>query len=399
MGVVSRDQLFKTPVITKIISELNTPDDYLQRLLGIQIGTKNKVIVDGTTASWDLFHNSRNIGTVSAPYSASNKRQRKPYGQRLANMVRMKEHMLFNDGDFERYRVPGGPVGSIDEYGMNHVKLQLSQFKKIFASTREWVLSRMLRGGFGMKVGSDATTYVLCEVDDASRIITVDSGLPAAHKAQLAVKSGGADAIDVSWADASADIINQMMDLDQYSARVSGRPIRHIILNSNTAGHLMKNTQLASVRGTANRLFDSMTGNPVSLNPDGSLPAPPTAYGYKMTFGAMPRHVFHIYDSGTTVPGTAEDFASQISGSNWSPFIPDGYAIFLPEPGDWVGLLEGTEIYRENIMSQPVKARGFTSWSRTVVDPVSGEEVHQLDNFLPVIYEPYAYYYAEVVFS
>jgi hypothetical protein len=41
---------------------------------------------------------------------------------------------------------------------------------------------------------------------------------------------------------------------------------------------------------------------------------------------------------------------------------------------------------------------GMASWATPVIDP-SGVELKMLDNCLPVVYEPYAIYFADVVFA
>jgi hypothetical protein len=69
--------------------------------------------------------------------------------------------------------------------------------------------------------------------------------------------------------------------------------------------------------------------------------------------------------------------------------------IITPDPGNWCGSIVGSEYIRENVTSDMREVYGFNAWSTPVIDP-PGREVKQLDNFLPVLYEPYAVYYAKV---
>jgi hypothetical protein len=63
-------------------------------------------------------------------------------------------------------------------------------------------------------------------------------------------------------------------------------------------------------------------------------------------FGAIPLYTFHVYNGGLVKAGTAEGFDAQISASNFEPFIPDNSALITPEPGDWLGMMEGSEYVR-----------------------------------------------------
>lgn len=384
MTYVTRESLFKTPIITKVISEIDTPGSLFQRFYGLTPGGTQSIIAQGSTASWDLFHSTRSIGTLTARRTGPTTRNRKPYGNRVAQMVRIHEKMIIPDEDLMRYRAAGQPIGTFDQSGQRYVGQQLSYFSQIFRNTREWTVSRMFRGGFGF--ASNGESFKLTEAGAGGNIGEVDYGIPAAHKNQL----GGI--IATSWNNAAAEIVSQLMNLEKYAARVNGRPPRHIWLNGTTGQELMNNTQLTNVRGTAMRIFDTLTRR--EIDPNSRFPDT----GYDIIFGALPQYTFHVYNAGLVAPGTSEDFSAQINSSNFQYFIPDEYAIITPDPGDWCGMMEGTEYYRRNVADQNMEeARGMQAWSTPVIDP-SGQEIKMLDNFLPVIYEPYAMYYAKVIF-
>lgn len=386
---VSREKLFSTPVITGILSQIDVPGSLFQRFYGLGPGGAQSRRIQGRTASWDLFHSTRSIAKVSGPMAPAAQRSRKPYGTRTAALMRVHEKMTIHDEILMRYRPAGAAIGTIDDRGTQYVRDQLGYFSQVFKNTREYAVSRMFRGGFGLKESSDGMVFTTRA--DGTKLIDVDMGIPATHFDQLNLAGMGGNVIDASWATASTDIVSQFMRLDVYAERVNGRPTRHIWVNGNTARYLFENTQLASIRGTSVRIFDSLTRreiDPASKYPD---------TGFDLIFGAMPLHIFHVYNGGLVAPGTAEDFDSQISNSNFEMFIPDNVAIITPEPGTWCGVLEGSEYIREREGSEMQEIYGMGSWSRPVLEP-SGQEVYMLDNFLPVIYEPYAIYYATVIF-
>ena len=385
MTFVSREKLFQTPVITRLVSEIDTPGSLLQRVYGLTPNSPRSNRVQGRAASWDLFHATRSIATVRAPRTGPAQRSRKPFGTRSAQLVRIHEKLFIGDEDLMRFRPAGAPLGSVDLNGQTYVRQQLAYFTQIFRNTREWMISRMFRNGFGVKVTGDE--YQLVERGDANALFTVDYGIPSDHFNQL---NG---LVDSSWDDPSTDIIGQLMALEVQAERENGRPPRHIWLNGNTAKHLFNNTQLSAVRGTAMRIFDSQTRREI----DAGSRFPDT--GYDIVFGAIPLYTFHVYNGGLVKAGTGEGFDAQISASNFEPFIPDNSALITPEPGDWLGMMEGSEYVRENVtVSQMSERYGMAAWATPVIDP-SGVELKMLDNCLPVVYEPYAIYFADVVFA
>jgi len=386
MTFVSREKLFQTPVITGLVSQIDVPGSLFQRFYGLAGRGKP---VQGRHTGWDLFHATRSVAGVRAPRSGPATRDRKPYGSKSAQLLRLHEKMVIFDEDLMRYRPAGAPIGSIDDGGKAYVRQQLGYFSQVFRNTREWVVSRMFRGGFGVKSVGDELR--LCEFSDSDAIFKVDYELPAGHKDQLDV-TGSGDIIDTSWDDASADIVSQITKLDVQAERVSGYPTRHIWLNGNTAYYLFENTQLASIRGTSVRIFDTLSRR--EIDPASKLPDT----GYDIVFGAMPLHRFHVYNGGLVAPGTAENYASQIASANYQFFIPDNYAIITPEPSpDWCEMHSGSEYIRENVTSQMREVYGMNAWSTPVIDP-PGQEVKMVDNFLPVLYIPRALFYAEVIF-
>lgn len=387
MTYVSREKLFQTPVITGLVSQIDVPGSLFQRFYGLAGRGKP---VQGRHTGWDLFHATRSVAGVRSPRSGPAMRDRKPYGSKSAQLLRLHEKMIIFDEDLMRYRPAGAPIGSIDDSGKAYVRQQMGYFSQVFRNTREWAVSRMFRGGFGVKSVGDE--LLLCESGDADALFTIDYEIPAGHKAQLDV-SGSGDIIDTSWDDPAADIVSQFTRLDVQAERVSGYPTRHIWINGNTAQYLFENTQLATVRGTSVRVFDTLSRR--EIDPASKLPDT----GYDIVFGAMPLHRFHVYNGGLVAPGTAENYSSQIASGNYEFFIPDNYAIITPEPSaDWCEMHSGSEYIRENVTSSMREVYGMNAWSTPVIDP-PGQEVKMVDNFLPVLYIPRALFYAEVIFA
>jgi hypothetical protein len=110
MTFVSREKLFQTPVITRLVSEIDTPGSLLQRVYGLTPNSPRSNRVQGRAASWDLFHATRSIATVRAPRTGPAMRNRKPYGTRSAQLVRVHEKLFIGDEDLMRFRPAGAPL-------------------------------------------------------------------------------------------------------------------------------------------------------------------------------------------------------------------------------------------------------------------------------------------------
>lgn len=381
---ITREQLMHTAFITRVLSQIDTPGSLFQNFYRMTAGSPGSQRVEGRNLGWDLFHATRSMAVGRPPRTGPANKPRKPYGHVSATAYRSHEKLFIPDEELIRYRPAGGPIGSIDQNGATYIRQQLSYMVQKFRNAREFMVSRMFRGGWGVKiVGED---YQLVELDAGT--FNVDVQMPSAHKGvEWKTLTSAADSLP--WSDVSADIPGQFRALETRAARVHGAPPRHIWLNGDTANYLFSNTQLQNLAGTAFRVFESMTRR--EIDPNSKYPDT----GYDIVFRGMPLYTFHIYNGGLVNAGTSESFDDQISTSNFTKFLPDDYIIVTPEPGGWCGYIEGSELIRRNVTSQAEMAYGFSSWGTPVIDP-PGVEYKALDNGLPALYEPYAIYYAKV---
>ena len=213
--------------------------------------------------------------------------------------------------------------------------------------------------------------------------MTIDFQIPAAQKGaniDTLVTAGSQG----DWSTPATDVIGQLLELNAAAEKASGYPIRHVWINSTTLNLLLDNDKLQAVGGSAFRIFDSLTMTQVDTS------AGPRQSGYIYVFRAIPQFIFHVYDGVLNVNVDDND-----GNTNAMKIVPDDYAIFTPEPGDWMGMAEGSEVVQENYNTQPREVFGFHSWSTPVLDP-GGRELKMVDNFLPVLYVPRSVYYLKV---
>jgi hypothetical protein len=378
-GEITIHQLFQTPTITGIISRIKTPLSLLQNFYNLQVGGSASKNEPGRNIGWDIFDSTRTMAQVRAPGTGPGTTSQKPVGHVSAQVMRLHEKIVLLQEYIARTRPPGSQFGTLDGNGMQYVRRQLTYGTRRFRNAREFMVSRMFRGGFGVKVGAGGDEWTLCETDTSGVTFTVDFQVPSANKTYLELGSG-ADIITAPWDDPATQVMSQLYAINRAYERLHGWRLEHIWINSTRLADLMLNLEFQAVGGSAYRVFDSLTKRDITSEEG----RPDT--GFEIVFRAVPQFRFHVYDgvlsalSPTTVDGTAEADVSRI--------IPDNNAIFTPEPSsEWLGLINGSEYIAENVMDQGKEVYGFHNWTTRVIDP-AGWELKLLDNCLPALFLP-----------
>jgi hypothetical protein len=377
-GEISIHQLLQSPVITKLVSQLAVRDSVMQRFFGLQIGSSSITRQSGRYVGWDIFNKTRTLAKGRAPNAGPSTVSRKPIGNVSTQCFRSHEKIhLFQDEVF-RTRPLGTAIGNVDVRGQDYVRKQVDFLTQRFRNSREFMVSRIPRGGFGVELSGE--DWFLVEKDDAGATFTVDYQVPAANQ-------GDVDGLfDVDWSDPNAPIINHLLELERRSERLTGYPIRHHWINGTAFGYMLENIGLQNVGGSAYRIFDTMTKRETDID-KGGFPST----GFDVVFRALPLHTFHIYNGVLNV-NTDDSTATADS----SMIIPDGKMASFPEPSsEWIGGIEGSEIVAENVMDMGKEVFGFHNWSTRVIDP-AGWEMKMVDNFIPTLYIPSAVYYPTI---
>lgn len=380
-GEITLQQLMQTPVITRVVSRIKTPMTLFQSFFGMLPGQASTQNVSGRYLGWDIFDKTRLIAEGRAPGTGPATVQRKAVGHVSAVAYRAHEKMTLLHEEIFRTRPLGQQFGVVDVNGQNYINRQLEYLTQRFRNSREFMISRMLRGGFG--VLQTGETWV--PVEKGAGTFDIDYSMPAEHLNQLDMGTGS-DVIDAGWQTASTNVIKHVLNMNRAFERLHGRPLRHIWINSTTFEMLLNNTSLQNTAGTAYRIFDSLTARQQS-----SAEGIPDS-GFDVVFRGLPLQTFHIYDGVLNVNQSVDSDTA----ANSSMFIPDNYAIFMPDPSaDWVGYINSSEFVKENIMDNGKQVYGFHSWTTNTIDP-AGVELKMIDNGLPVLYVPKSIAYGKV---
>ena len=386
MPGLSYDQLMRVPQIVALYEQLHTPASFFQRYFKLQPTDTPVVVSQQRTFGYDLIAATRTIAPLSAPMAPPTGVGPKPVGTAMASLYRIHPKTTIADEKVFMTRQLGsfGLNTPVDASGEKYIATQVKHLKTQVSNAVEWMVAKMFQGGFALKSdGGDG--FRLCELTDADAILKNQYQIPAGNTGDI----GGIIGAGEGWDQASSPILDHLNEISVVAARVSGYQPTDIILNGNTGRHLFNNTQLAKVGGTSFTIFDSLSNRPVEGG------TPPTSGPYKVIFRALPQYTFHIYNEGLVLNNVVPTLANQIDSNNWKTLIPDGYALIVPPPGDWVGFATGMEPVAETVVSDVRTITGFHQWRTREIDPPRFD-VKMLLNYVPILPMPNAFFYANV---
>jgi hypothetical protein len=379
MANVSLHQLLGTTVVTRAISRIKTPMSRLQQFFGMQPGGPAVNPVGGSMAGYDIFDRTRRIATGRPPFAGPANRAPQAIGHITLQMYRTHEKILLHEAKLFRTRPVGGNFGDVDSRGQRYVTQQEAYLAQLFKNHREFMVSRMLRGQFYVKLDGD--DWIPTDTSGADRM-TVDFRIPAANKGKLPSFSSDVvgDVITATWSNAGTDILLHLLNINAAFEEHHGYPLRHAWCPSQVWNAIMANTKIQTVGGSANTVFT--TFQPTGLTNEEGI----ADTGFTAVLRAVPWLTWHVYDAGLEVDGT------------YTKFLPNDRCVLLPEPSpDIFEFYEGSEIVAENVMDPGSERMGLSAWTTRVIDP-AGFELKALDIGMPVPYIPKAIVYAQVIF-
>lgn len=372
---VALHQLLGSMTVTRAISRIKTPMSRLQTWMGMQPGGPANVDQGGDKFAYDIFDKTRAIATGRPPGTGPATRAPQKIGHVTVSAYRAHEQVLIQESQIFRTRPLGGQWGDVDIRGQRYVTRQEGYLAQLFKNHREFMVSRMLRGGFDILIKGDDWIPV-----DSGGTFSVSYQIPAGNKSQLNM-TGGGNIIDVTWATtASADIPKHCLMINAAFEELHGRPLRHLWCNSTVYALMLKNAALQALAGSANTTFS--TYEVTGLRSEEGI----EDTGFTVVFRGMPWLTVHVYDGGLDVNGT------------FTKFFGDTVALFTPDPSpDWAEWYNGSEIVAENVMDPGSERYGLSAWTTRTIDP-AGFQMKALDVGIPVLYVPKCVAFATVVF-
>jgi len=384
---MSYDQLFRVPFIMGLIRRYHAPGNTLSAYYGLGITGRVAQRITGRAGQFDIFDGTRSLLPASVPYAPPTRMNRKPVGTLPITVPRQYVALGIEDEKIFATRPLGvNSSAPVDSGGRQYFANQIQYLRTRFNNTQEYLTAKMVAGGWGMKEAATGSQILHFVDKGTSGAVDVDMKIPSGNTGNV----GGI--FSSLWSTLSTDINAQLMQLNVLAARQNGRTIRDIWINGNTARYLFNNTSMQAQGGSVFRIFDTL--NPArEIGPDQKFPDT----GVTVQFRALPNFLFHVYNQGYVTPGTAEDFTSQTASANWNYFIPDGKAIMTPSPGEWCGMVEGSEPIQWSLNDRGSQVvYGFGMGFERAIDPPR-TDVKMVYNGCPVITEPAAVYYVTVL--
>jgi hypothetical protein len=380
---IALSALMSAPVVTRAISTIPVANRRITQFFNLTPGSAAIDDVGGHMHSWDIYDNTRDLAYARAVGSGPSTRPMNVVGNVQARIARFHEKTgLINEKIF-RKRGIGQPPGTVDISGQNYITREQGQMAQRLANTREFMCSRVFRGGWSYIVRGD--DFIPCDLGTSGAIMDVDLKIPAGNKGQLDMLGGGA-IINTAWSNPAADIIADSLQINSAATELTGLAIRHWWMNSVTFGYLLANTGLKAIAGTSNRMFERWERSPYN-NPDG---VPDT--GYEATFIGLPGIIVHVYDHGHTIENAD-------GTRTYTKLFPDDYVAMCPDVSGaglpWIGGANGSEPITETVVSEMREGYGIQAWTEAKTQP-GRQELITLDNFIPTPFLPKAILYAKV---
>jgi hypothetical protein len=385
---LSYAQMMKVPFIIKLIRRVHAPGNTMSTYYNLGVTANGAQRIMGRAGQYDIFDGTRSLVPLSSPQAPPVRINRKPIGSQPITVPRIYFSIGIDDEAIFGTRGLGMNVAApVDSGGRQYITNQIRYAKTRLDNSSEYMTAAMFSGGWGAKEsGTNSQMLYFSPYGTSGNAYNNATLVPAAHKTDI---NG---IIDTSWDDPGADLPSQFMELNRRAAQVNGRRITEVWINGTTAKHLFNNSVIQAVGGSVNRIYSTL--NPATeIGPNQKFPDT----GITVEFGGLPGIRFHVYNQGYVLPGTSESFEAQI-GANWRPYIPDNIAIMTPPPGDWCGMIEGSEPVQWSLRESGSHiAYGFDMGMERAIEPPR-TDVKFVYNGAPTILEPYAVYYATVIF-
>ena len=383
-GEITINNMLQAPTIRRVISTIRRPLSAFQQHFKMTPGSGATERTPTGNITWDIANRTRTLAKIRPRGSGPGKSSEKPIGSNSATLVRMHDSIhIEQDKVYGTRELGKGFDTPMDLFGQKYIERQLQYLSDKFANSREFMLSRLFRNGFGVSVDGDDYNFV--EATSADAFFTVDYKIPAANRSKGEMGTG-ANIFQDPWDNPATDIPGQLYAARKAMIRLTGLELTEFWINSSTFAVMQNNNFLASVAGSANTVFTSINGMTIKKEETDA------ASGFMVEFRALPLFKFYVYDGVLNIAGLDDS----TTAANSSLFIPDGHMIGTPTPNnEWIGCVEGSEIVAESYVDTGKNVNGFHSWkNRTILPP--GWDLVAVDNWLPILYVPSAVIYIQV---
>lgn len=377
--MASLQTLLSPQVLTDVISQKARSSDWLLNLMQLGPGQANEVYEGhGRYGAFNIFDHTRKVALGRAPGTAAGRSAANPIGQVTYAYPRMHDSQTLPAEILNNLGKITDPAMR-DKAGADMIKLQTDFLAEKAKNWRKAMLIGMLRDSLYFNVSGDDVTFSYSSGNQ------INFQIPSGNKSQLNMLGEG-DIINTTWANAAADIPNDLGQINRAFQILCGGSLCAAIIPHSVFNYMRKNDVIQEEHGTSvspyTRYEKLEVEDTVAKTMKNVLVA---------EFKSFPGCTFYITDE---VLDLGYD-----STESLQPIVPDGKAIFFGfQPGDKiVKTMLGSEPIADYDGAPEVDRVGMYAWSVKRSNPTA-TELFVLDNALIVPQVPKAIAYATVVF-
>ena len=397
MGL-SLQQVLSPLVILKTISKIAMPGTSLSKHFGWNVGNGpipgamlniggekegqnvshagNVEDCDTREFSYDIFNNTRKVGSARAPGQESVMIAPQVVGNVRGTIPRMAESMHMPYEKIHNQRPIGGPTSGIDAGGARYIEKQKNYQIGRMANAIEFQTAAMLRGSWYYIPDTAGNLIYQSFTDPGGDGIEINYQLPAGNQSQLDVFGDG-DIISADWSTSSTDIPGHLYAINDAMTQKTGQGLRHVHTTSAIWNYVINNDKVKAQAGTARRPFERL-----SKESPGE---------FSCVLHGIPWVMWHIVDYGLEV------WDPNSSAETYQKVIEANHAVFTPEVNNtWCYYMRGGEWMVEGPNGSKSFQHGLYSYGYEVHDP-AGAKLTTIHNGFPALPVPEAIMNAEVV--
>ena len=366
--------------LTKVISRQMAAEKWILQFMGMAPGGANEDFFGhGRDGSYQVFDNTRQIGRGRAPGTAAAIAKRNPIGRVPITYPRMHEEIPMLAEDLHNLAQIGDPRMR-DEAGAVMIRQQTKFLSQKAANWRAAQVLGMLRDSLYVHLDGDDWTMNFTSTSDHFRI---NHNMPAGNSSQLDMLGDG-DIINTSWDNPSANIPNDLSQIDAAFQELYGGRLKNIICQGAIWQNVISNDHIASQAGIAGppfRTFERVVGT----REDGT----PLNVAVGEIF-ARPGLTWYITDEGLDLGAPGSE--------TFTKYVGDNECIFMPDVDSGIFSMQlGSEPISEFDGGPKTVRVGLSAWSKESSNPTV-TEIFALDNALAINHIPNSTANGTVVF-
>lgn len=362
------------------------------------VSGSNNLRGDVRVASYRIFDQTRVMAKARAPGTGPAAIARNPIGQVQVVCGRFHQKIPLNYEWLGNLSPIIGPNSQVDPGGEDYLMRQNLHLATQFNKAIEGMAAGMMRDSlYFVQANNGDDWYLSLSAPGAGNsvwpttapFIQVNFQVPATNKGQGAQQmgTGGAGSnpvIDVSWANAGANIFSHLMSIKAAYAQLTGYALTDVWINSTLWPNIIGNTQIRNLAGSSMTPFADydqvpeagMSGEYSNL--------------YAAVLRADPTITWHFTDDVLVQGVTDVDptYSTAPAAATLSKLVPDNMAIFCNgEVMEWCQMYLGSEYVVENPGMPGVKRTGMYTWKEYTTQP-SNIDLIGLLNAVPMLFIP-----------